>query len=63
MLVTAMCEPHLTLGCEECKLPVIVTDEDPELYWSGGQGVPCQLKHEIHPPHGHCPGIEDPGLT
>jgi hypothetical protein len=30
---------------------------DRELLFSGGAGLPCQLQHEIHEPHGLCRGI------
>ena len=29
MLVTAMCEPHGVVGCEQCATPVIVSDSPP----------------------------------
>jgi hypothetical protein len=39
-----------------------VVPPEKELLFSGGTGLPCQLKGEIHEPHGLCPGIDDSGL-
>jgi hypothetical protein len=33
VIITAMCEPHSVLGCEDCGTPVVVTDRRGHLDW------------------------------